>query len=288
MPFLESHYKKEYLYFIASNFDNFPINVRVAGLSEENPDYANRTSPTNSTYNCHQMEYVVDGRGFIETPEGKFTVSKGDFFFVRKGQYRVLKTDKNNPFTKYYIAANGFLMDALLLSYGIKENLIIENIDLKSEFKKIFETVKFCPSDMDDGKLCDILGLIVIEIIQKLQRVRNPHLPRHKEDTALLIQDYIDLNINHNISLDDLCNHFHLGKTQLIEIFRKKHHCTPMHYHQKKKINAAKDYLLIGGTKTSEVVELLGFSDALYFSKVFKKHTGMTLTEYKKLINSNK
>ena len=49
-----------------------------------------------------------------------------------------------------------------------------------------------------------------------------------------------------------------------------------------KKIEKAKEMLLSRDMKIYEVAEALGFESAYYFSKVFKKHTGQTPSEYRK------
>ena len=48
------------------------------------------------------------------------------------------------------------------------------------------------------------------------------------------------------------------------------------------RIEAAKDYLINTDMKTYEISELVGVDDASYFSKMFKKITGLSPKEYRK------
>ena len=50
----------------------------------------------------------------------------------------------------------------------------------------------------------------------------------------------------------------------------------------KKRIEKAKILLEQGNRKTYEIAEAVGYSDAHYFSLIFKKTTGKTPTEYAK------
>jgi two-component system response regulator YesN len=47
------------------------------------------------------------------------------------------------------------------------------------------------------------------------------------------------------------------------------------------RIEKAKEYLRDSCYKTYEIAELVGIKDAHYFSKLFKKYTGVTPSEYK-------
>ena len=47
------------------------------------------------------------------------------------------------------------------------------------------------------------------------------------------------------------------------------------------RINKAKEYLLQSDMKTQEIAERVGYSDAHYFSTMFKKLTGMTPTKFR-------
>lgn len=282
MPRLDFFQEKEHLYYIAAPFDDFPFNVRLAGISETNPDYKASILPNVSSFYYHQFEYVVSGQGSIEINDRTINISAGDFFFIRKGKNRIIRSDRNNPLVKLYLSAKGAPLEAILSAYNFKDDAIALKIDLKNQFDEILEIVKTSTGTSRD--ICDKLGMIILEIIQKVYSQREKSSPKYSEDIALQIQDYIELNINRNLTLDDLYRQFFLGKTQLIKVFKKRHKCTPLYYHQKRKIDIAKDYLRLPGTKTDELAEFLGFSDTVYFTRVFKKHTGMTLTEYKKKI----
>jgi two-component system response regulator YesN len=50
------------------------------------------------------------------------------------------------------------------------------------------------------------------------------------------------------------------------------------------RIDQAKKLLENGSLKTYEVSESVGYVDVRYFSQVFKKHVGLTPSEYRQLI----
>ena len=56
---------------------------------------------------------------------------------------------------------------------------------------------------------------------------------------------------------------------------------TPMDYLVNKRIDEAKVLLEDGSLKIKDIARVVGYEDSLYFSKVFKKFTGVSPKEYK-------
>lgn len=65
-------------------------------------------------------------------------------------------------------------------------------------------------------------------------------------------------------------------------LFTKYEHCGFVEYLNQYRVERAKLFLRDYGLKTYEVAYKVGFKDEKYFSKVFKKITGMSPSEYRK------
>ncbi len=98
-----------------------------------------------------------------------------------------------------------------------------------------------------------------------------------------LVTEYLCDNVCENITLEDICTRFYMGKTQLCKLFSD--HCDkgPIEYFLKLKISRAKKLLLEGMT-VSRISDMLGYSSIHNFSRAFKRSTGLSPTEYKKKI----
>lgn len=96
---------------------------------------------------------------------------------------------------------------------------------------------------------------------------------------------YINENINSNLSLTDTAKFCNISVSQFTRIFKKETGKTFKEFVYMKKIERAK-YLLENTNKTiAEISEDLGMQDSSYFTKVFKKYTGVRPKEYKEKIN---
>lgn len=81
--------------------------------------------------------------------------------------------------------------------------------------------------------------------------------------------------------LADLCS---MSEVYFRKIFTNSMGITPIKYINNLKISMAKELLLSKSCTISKVAELSGFQSDSYFSREFKKHTGMSPIEYKNSI----
>lgn len=68
----------------------------------------------------------------------------------------------------------------------------------------------------------------------------------------------------------------------LARIFRQQYGLTPMDYVQSIRIERAKHLLRHTDDKIFTIAQAVGYQDAIYFSKLFKRHTGKTPGAYRK------
>ena len=93
---------------------------------------------------------------------------------------------------------------------------------------------------------------------------------------------YINGHFCENISLADVAENINISKNYLCDIFKKELGITFMNYVTSLRIEKAKDYLANTDMKMYEVSCAVGYSDYAYFSQIFKKHTGTTLSAYRR------
>jgi len=94
---------------------------------------------------------------------------------------------------------------------------------------------------------------------------------------------YLENNYREKITLDDLVKRFHISKSSLIRAFKKISGSTPLDYLLKMRIAKSSELLKNSDITVTDAALASGFSDSNYFSRQFKKHTGMSPKEFKKL-----
>lgn len=98
---------------------------------------------------------------------------------------------------------------------------------------------------------------------------------RHK-DTIYKALDYIKRNFNNRITLDEVAGQVYLNPSYFSKIFKNEMNTTFVSYVNKIRINAAKNLLADISIPLTDVSCMVGFEDQSYFTKVFKRATGVT------------
>jgi AraC-like DNA-binding protein len=92
---------------------------------------------------------------------------------------------------------------------------------------------------------------------------------------------YLNSHVYDRLSVSDLCQRMHYGKTHLSQLFREAIGDSIMQYYRRLKINEAKRLLRDPEQTVAEVAALLCFDTPQYFTRVFKSHTGLTPAEWR-------
>ena len=100
------------------------------------------------------------------------------------------------------------------------------------------------------------------------------------EDLAVRISQYIDLHLDKNLTSNTLCKVFFISRTKLHSIAINNYDLSISKYILSKRIAKAKQ-LLKQNFAIEKIAEMIGFANASYFGKVFKKETGLTPSQYK-------
>lgn len=99
-------------------------------------------------------------------------------------------------------------------------------------------------------------------------------------DYVYFIKDYIAKNYMNKISFNELALRVHLSRTYLSAMFNREVGVTFPEYLTQVRINKAIEIMRNKNINKTDIATLVGFSDYAYFSKIFKKHTGYSPSEY--------
>lgn len=94
------------------------------------------------------------------------------------------------------------------------------------------------------------------------------------------VQQYLEDNVDKRLTLADICRDNLVGRSYLQKVFREKTGGGAMEYFGIMKIQRAKELIREGRHNFTEIAALLGYNSIHYFSRHFKKVTGMTPSEY--------
>ncbi len=256
-----------------------------------------REYPKSIPCDC-RLFFVDDGVGEIEIEEEKIKIKKGDVLLIKNGiRYHFLN------FEVTYFALNfDYSFDNAYknipippVSFFEKENYEpVENVNftdiielnkyiyvekmfnIKNLLYKIHsEYIKKLPySEMTQSAL---LIAVLSEIIRNFKNFSSDVKNIKFEE----IVSYLHLHYNENITNIELSKIFHFHPNYINEIFKKKLGMPLHQYVLGIRISNAISMLESSDMSICEISKITGFYDSSYFSRYFKKVTGVSPKNYR-------
>ncbi len=100
------------------------------------------------------------------------------------------------------------------------------------------------------------------------------------------MKQYIHVHYGEKINLQDLADIVSHNKTYMCTLFKQETNITVGHYIVSERMNHSRDLLLNSTLKVYEIANRVGYEDVDYFTKIFKKHFGLSPLDYKKRMES--
>lgn len=104
---------------------------------------------------------------------------------------------------------------------------------------------------------------------------------RNKIDSLNMSLNYIEKNLHRRITLEEVAEHINMSPFYLSKIFKKEIHINFVDYITERKMEKARELLISTKTPIMNIALDLGYNEPNYFSKVFRKATGITPSEYR-------
>lgn len=239
-------------------------------------------------YHYHDFDKItifIKGH-VIYTIEGKsYELSPYDIVLVRHNDIHRLVVDNSQIYERIivYISPNfmnAYKTDSYDLSYCFQKAeeehsnvLRIPSLKNSSLFQSITRLEK---SFSDDGYASDLYRQVLfLEFMIHLNRAtrknRLEFIDTDNCNTKILdILQYINENLNQDLNIDILSDHFYISKYYMMRLFKQETGYTLGHYISQKRLLLAKELILTGVSGTQACFDC-GFKDYSTFSRAYKK-----------------
>ncbi|WP_284639341.1 response regulator [Paenibacillus silviterrae] len=99
-----------------------------------------------------------------------------------------------------------------------------------------------------------------------------------------MVNNYLEEHFTEPLSLEKLAAFVYLSPSYICSLYKQETGQNISDTITLLRVNKAKELLSGGNVKIYEVANRLGYTDSRYFNKVFKKYTGMNLTDYRQSV----
>lgn len=241
-----------------------------------------------AVHHYYLMHTVKAGSGSYEIQGKRYKCSKGDTFFIFPGELFSYEADADSPWHYVWAAFRGHLSGALLRQLGITpERPIVSGGDARKLFA-LYRRLLRSLRQTDWPPLADLesAGLLRL-LLNELGGANQAHMPNRQtfattaERQVNQAVQWLSLQYAQPISIEQLARSLGYHRTHLAKIFKKQLGVSPMQFLMHVRLEQAKS-LLDSHWTIEQVASSVGFSDALYFSKQFRKRYGVSPTEYRR------
>jgi len=220
-------------------------------------------------HNTWEFIYFVRGTGLIDLPSAT----------IRAQQYHMVIYPPGLPHAEISDPADP--EETIFLVVDVKGSAPIDSqLRLSDVTGDIGWLCKRLYSEVDENGITPLAETYTKAFLLLVERVTEHGLKAQPDVVDTAVQ-YIHANYNLNITLTDLANAALASCTYISHKFKEKMGVSPIRYLQQVRLENAKRILLTTDSPIGEIAALTGFSDPLYFSRIFKEATGTTPTQFR-------
>lgn len=242
-----------------------------------------------------ELVYVLKGSATHWLEGDQVSLRAGDYFIIDPGSTHCYRETKdfvivNCLFLPEYIdraledcPSLSSLLSNQVLRFGVPVEIKTSDRILHDEDNRVGKLIRLMEQEYAARKTgfmellrCYLTQVLVFAVraSEEAARTRIPH-----RATAAIV-DYLRQHYAQPLSLDDISHRFGYTPQYLSSLFRKDMDMTIQEYLQRLRVEEA-CRLLDSGMTMTKLAQAVGYSDAKHFSKVFRKHKGLSPREYR-------
>lgn len=257
------------------------------------------------SHNFWEMLYVDKGQVMVQADDRQYELKTGDIIFHKPDEFHAIRSIGSQApnlvaisFCTSSAAMKQFCRQCFAIS--LEERMLISQVI--REARLAFSTPLHIPSVEQVQKTQNApfgaqqLVLLYLELF--LVMLKRNHLdsalqgqtgvlvvpqknPMTKTQHLEAILQYLESRICEQVRIEEVCGAFSLSRSALLGLFHSTKGCGVIDCFNQMKIDRAKEIIRDSSMNFTEISHYLSYSSLQYFSRQFKKATGMSPAAYK-------
>ena len=235
-----------------------------------------------------QLLYVAAGKGHFYFNGKEHIVPAGNMVLYRpreEQRYYYYGADHTEV---YWVHFTGNNVTNILRQYGFKDGEHIVHSGTSLEYSHIFQQMiselKECRPHFENACIyrLHLLFILLSRLGEKKVRRKTPHMAGQMHAAV----NYFHENYCKPISISDYARDLGLSVSWFTRSFREYTGTSPAQYLISLRISAAQSLLEKTDHNVTEIAELVGYDNPLYFSRLFHKQTGMSPSDFRRQLQA--
>lgn len=232
-----------------------------------------------------QLIYIAAGKGHFIFDHKEVVVPAGNMVLYQPKEeqhYYYLGEDHTHA---WFVHFTGHKVRNILQNYSIPLDSNVICTGLSREYEDFFRKMR------DELVACrwgyeEMLTYLFRELLMTIHRRMEENLPRLSGFTSQeidLAKEYFTEHYNEEINIEDYALSRHVSTSWFNKSFKNATGTTPMKYILSIRIRNAQTLLETTEYNISNIASMVGYENAFYFSRLFKKQKGLSPAEYRKV-----
>ena len=260
---------------------NLTLNVYNCG----NQDIAIEKEMKSDVYTFY---FVREGKGYVTQQQITHKVSAGQGFVVFPNAETSVKSEFKNTMNVDWVAFSGYLVEKYLdrAHLTIFEPVFedVEDKELEGYFDRLVDVSRHMPN-----RYCKLMAQLYSIFAFILDHTFVEKAPASTPAEVILLKslDFIDINYQSDISVEDIAQSVGCNRKTLYNVFKNLTGFSPRDYLIYYRMWKATVLLKNPQLSIDMVATAVGYGDQFHFSKEFKKNVGLPPSEYRKVIKTD-
>ena len=258
----------------------------------------------NKRFNCHwhkeiELALVYEGRMMYKVNEKKYVIAAGDCLFINSNALHLGWSMDNQPCVYRAITMDPSILGngnygcwtkyvepitectSSLASFLFRDDRGWQSLVLSGmrEIDALYQEKDDCYEILIVSELMKIWSIFYKNIKNNLWQQNIPDKELSKIKSIL---DFMHQHYSEKISLDDIAHAAHISKSECSHFFKRYMRETPFEYLLRYRIKKSLPILLDQDQNITETALAVGFSNASYYTEIFRRFMGTSPKEYTK------
>jgi len=234
---------------------------------------------------AHILIVCVGGRGWCDLGEGRQTLENGEALLIPANTAHVYGASHGDPWSihwVHFVGLEGDYFSRLPPERSRKLDVAADSLEI------IQQQFRLCYDALRDGFVLQRLiysAKVLHSLLAELffnNRAFSPTMRTSRFRSLEPTLAFLYENLGRPVSLAEMASHAELSESHFSRIFKEQTGHSPVDYFIYLKMQHACSMLTLTQLTIKEIGEALGYHDAYYFSRLFRKFIGVSPREYRR------